>query len=561
MSSYRKVLLLLAVSLLLYSGVVAAQPRPKDDQAERTDLSKVEPPIPFQAGTELWVNTDVSEEPAYRCIATGDINGDGILDVVVGDYGSPYNIYVVDGSNGATLWSTSHYSDDVRAVAIGDVDGDGGLDVVAAWDGVGMFCVYDGATGTLLDAQNTLGGDVCSKAIAVGDVNGDGDAEVAVGTEGYTLELWDWQAGGMVLQWNVSFGNRVRPVAMGEFDGDAGLDVVAASDDLTVMAYDGDTNTQLWAAPYSFNDWPCYEFAIGDLNGDGYDDVVGGEYTGMVFALNGNTGAELWSYNATDNACSVYVGDLDGDGDLDVAAGDYDDYIYGLDGQAGTELWTPYQGTGGASYWMLDVVVGDFDNDGLNEIAGVSDDYNLYIVNGDDGTLFDSYAATDDLECADKGDFNNDGVDDVVFGGGSLIAYGFPANGRVLAGSITFTPASPQPPGTTVTIEADIRNTGAVDILCDVEFYYDGNLIGTLSSVNVPAFSDVHVSMDWDTTGVPPGAYTVEVRLTNIAPSDWDPADNSETAPYTLQAIPEFLFLMLAALASAMVAVLAARRS
>ena len=130
----------------------------------------------------------------------GDTNGDGILDLIVGEWGddtmgpSAGAAEIVSGATGAVLHrfladaAQDHFGFSVGAV--GDVDGDGVPDaIVGGWENsqvafwAGMARVYSGADGSVIHtffggaAEDKFGGAVAG----AGDVDGDGHADVLVG--------------------------------------------------------------------------------------------------------------------------------------------------------------------------------------------------------------------------------------------------------------------------------------------------------------------------------------------------------------------------------------------
>ena len=122
--------------------------------------------------------------------SAGDINGDQIPDLIVGAPGGNDGFgsaRVFSGSDGSSLLFLNGDSLDAfgRSVSgAGDVDGDGVPDlIVGAPRGVGKAQVFSGSNGAVLHAFNGVGmDDNLGWAVSgVGDVNGDGFADVVVG--------------------------------------------------------------------------------------------------------------------------------------------------------------------------------------------------------------------------------------------------------------------------------------------------------------------------------------------------------------------------------------------
>ncbi|NTV64385.1 MAG: VCBS repeat-containing protein, partial [Oscillochloris sp.] len=71
-------------------------------------------------------------------MAWGDVNGDGALDLVLGNQNSASQLYVNSGAGSlntsAITWQTSPFSS-TQAIALGDVNGDSRLDLVVGYNG------------------------------------------------------------------------------------------------------------------------------------------------------------------------------------------------------------------------------------------------------------------------------------------------------------------------------------------------------------------------------------------------------------------------------------------
>src|SRR5262249_7763938 len=69
-----------------------------------------------------------------RAVVAGDLDGDGDLDLVIGNAGQPTTIWFNDGAGNFTNSGQALGSDSTQALALGDVDGDGDLDLITASD-------------------------------------------------------------------------------------------------------------------------------------------------------------------------------------------------------------------------------------------------------------------------------------------------------------------------------------------------------------------------------------------------------------------------------------------
>ena len=137
-------------------------------------------------------------------VAVGDFNGDATPDIYVAEYGNHLaigaggndQVWLSNGNGGFTVSQVSTESDRAHGVASGDIDGDGDLDVVVTTlgspgvgYGVNRLLVNDGA-GVLTDTQNLLPREYRSDMgiepptytwAALAELSGDNNADLVFG--------------------------------------------------------------------------------------------------------------------------------------------------------------------------------------------------------------------------------------------------------------------------------------------------------------------------------------------------------------------------------------------
>jgi hypothetical protein len=183
-------------------------------------------------------------------VATGDVTGDGVADVITTPAFGVAHVKVFDGETGAEVRSFLAFDPGFIGgvtVAAGDVDGDGAADIVVG-TAVGSSHVkaFSGASGAeILSflAYDGFGGGV---TVAAGDVDDDGHADVITGTAvGSThVKVFSGVSGAETLSFLAygGFGGGVT-VAAGDVDGDGHADIVTgtASGSSHVKVFNGQT--------------------------------------------------------------------------------------------------------------------------------------------------------------------------------------------------------------------------------------------------------------------------------------------------------------------------------
>jgi hypothetical protein len=132
-------------------------------------------------------------------VAAGDVNGDGKLDLVTGNYSN--SVSVLLGNGLGSFAAAQHYAADSspQAVALADFNGDGKLDVLTANFVNGSIGVLLGNGDGSFKASQASAAGPYPYAVAIGDFNGDGFADLAVtnpnsGSVSVLLNTQDWRS-------------------------------------------------------------------------------------------------------------------------------------------------------------------------------------------------------------------------------------------------------------------------------------------------------------------------------------------------------------------------------
>lgn len=389
--------------------------------------------------------------------AAGDVNGDGLDDLVVGassfenntagyvvfgseeGFGRVLNLSAIDGSNGLTIERAPDSSDSAPPVVsgIGDINGDGLDDFLLAdsirptdddegyavrianyivfgnaegFDSTIDLSALDGTNGFVLQSTQDFVS-IKGSADGVGDVNGDGIDDFIIGNEETTVTYADPP------------GDNGTYVVFGSKEG--------FESSLSLSSLEGTRGFKLSSAGLAVS-------GAGDVNGDGLND--------LIVETNGER-----------EIAAVLFGSADGfDSGLD---------LNNLNGENGFVVTPVSGGFRGNVNKISDA--GDINNDGLDDLL-ISDSGSDrgYIIFG--STDFDSRLSLFDLNgrngfeingiskfnlapysISSADDVNGDGIDDVVLGSltGSTTSFG---EGYVIFGraSVPVTPLTPVGGGT-----------------------------------------------------------------------------------------------------------------
>ena len=136
-------------------------------------------------------HAEVATGPTASGVAAGDVNGDGIADLVVADFqGGTVSVLLGQTAAGATTPSFTAHADfsvgvGPTALALRDLNGDGKPDIAVVNDTTNTVSVLldttpPGATTPTFSADAEFACDTFAIGLAIADVNGDGRPDLAV---------------------------------------------------------------------------------------------------------------------------------------------------------------------------------------------------------------------------------------------------------------------------------------------------------------------------------------------------------------------------------------------
>jgi len=285
-------------------------------------------------------------------IATGDIDGDGKLDIVVSNYNSMDISVFINTTLGTVItfapkvdfptWDVLPPLGFINplGVAINDLDADGKADIAVANFSTASVALFKNTSvaGTPSFVRQMLTtGLTAPRELAIGDLDGDGKPDLVVSDEtaSKVLAYLNTSPGSGAFTFSAPFvsvtGNSPRGVSLGDLDGDGKLDmaIVNSGGAGSVSVF---RNTS-FAGTLSFTTKVDYvsgasprEVTLADIDGDGKPEMAASSNTVTNAKLTcfRNTSipgsisfATMVSFPAGNNALGVALQDVNNDGKVD----------------------------------------------------------------------------------------------------------------------------------------------------------------------------------------------------------------------------------------------------
>ncbi|MFN6516410.1 MAG: beta strand repeat-containing protein [Nostoc sp. CreGUA01] len=513
----------------------------------------------------------IGDQSGESVSSAGDVNGDGIDDLIIGapgadpngslsgqsyvvfgssnPFSASFNLSALNGSNGFVINGIAAEDSSGGSVSsAGDINGDGIDDLIIGANRADPNGSYSGQSYVVFGSSSPFSASLNLSALngsngfaingiaigdqsgysvsTAGDVNGDGIDDLIIGA--YRADPNGSSSG----QSYVVFGSS------SPFSASLNLSALNGSNGFAINGINANDNSG-----YSVS-------SAGDVNGDGIDDLIiggrdadpNGSYSGQSYvvfgssspfsaslnlsALNGSNGFAINGINANDNSGNSVssAGDINGDG--------IDDLIIG-----GRNA-SPNGSYSGQSY----VVFGSS--------SPFSASFNLSSLNGSNGFAINGINAFDSsgVSVSSAGDVNDDGFDDLIIGarladpngstsGQSYVVFGKSTgfsptlnlstlngtNGFILNGI-----ASGDLSGTSVSSAGDVNGDGIDDLIIGAN---DADPNGSISGQSYVVFGNRAAILDLNGTNESGIGFNTTFTATpiSIVDSDFTLTDNNTT--------------------------------
>jgi hypothetical protein len=401
----------------------------------------------FDATTSLTAGTTI------EMIASSDLDGDGLTDLLVADRCleggvdcESASLAVLMGEGGGAFATPVSYPAELRygGIELGDFNTDGIPDVALALQSphgivTGLAEILLGLGDGTFPSLSEIEVAEFGPDIYPGDLDGDGLDEIL--TIGPPLRVIRRGADGALDQsTEYPMGGEPSRLTFGDVNHDGRVDVATANrstDDMSVfLGIDGGGLNPETRYPTPIK--PS-AIAAGDFNNDGWDDLAvatQGRFNSsselddiVLFVAKGDGGFEApVAVAAIHDPNAMVAGDFDADGNRDLAVGGRNGPcgIFVLRGQGDGSFLK--EGPYATNCYVQDIAIGDVNADGREDLAVANGlkypgtpNVDVLIGNGHgafvSGPALTGGGATIDLDVADV---NHDGYDDVV-----LLDFGF----------------------------------------------------------------------------------------------------------------------------------------
>ena len=281
-----------------------------------------------------WTRTTLGA-PLHNMAAVHDFDGDGDLDILGTDgqvSGENFSWGDNDGAGAFTIrgiTNTPIGGDFLQGVSVDQVIAGGGEEVVLSWhngaSGTSIFTVPNDPTDATWPLSS-ISATTNQEQVPTGDLDGDGDTDIHLGSDWLRQE----SNGTFSTQDGVTVSGGVPDrVVLADIDGEGDLDVVIGVEFGQRLVWGESSDTgQTWTEHLIATDVDYFSVDAADIDRDGDVDVVGGAHqgNGEVFIYENLGDGSSWITHTVDPGDSTLIDhhdgtqlvDMDLDGDLDI---------------------------------------------------------------------------------------------------------------------------------------------------------------------------------------------------------------------------------------------------
>lgn len=330
------------------------------------------------------------------CAVSGDIDGDGNLDVAIASrsFSTPYNLAWFSNTNGNGNFGPINLigsMSETKSIYLADLDNDGDMDVLATASFLDIVAWYENldGLGNFSPRKIISSSSVGAFSAIAADIDADGDNDVISASDGSGLAWYENLDGNGTFSATKIIDNNIdnsRSVVAADLDGDGDLDIVGngiAPNTVRIFWYENLDGLGNFGPLRVIRDFSVYAnmLFVADADGDGDMDVFSASNGDNEVAWHenldglGNFGPKNIITNSLPTAFAVYAADLDNDNDIDVLATSVETFggeivwFENLDGLGGfgekqiitTEVQSPRS-----------VIAADIDNDGDMDVVSSS---------------------------------------------------------------------------------------------------------------------------------------------------------------------------------------------
>ncbi len=296
----------------------------------------------------------------------------------------PYSGFCDDQIHLKSSWNYSLKGFALASPMIGDISGDGVYDIVVG-DHDGRLTVINGQTGKLLQEWSFKGSINASPIIA--DFGNHNLNDILVCTDKGEISLFDPHQKKILCTWFAKGGIQNTPALGNILSNDSQqLIVTDDADNVYCLNVSESTISEIWSMPIGFP--ATTSPVLADLEQNKSLDVVVGCENGKIILLDGRTGEKLNAKYSAERRVSgtPAIGDINKSGIPAIIVGSEDHYIYAF--SKGDILWNPYKTNGEIKFspaLTLNTTHGEI------QIVCLSNDNSCNFLDGPTGKLIGTF--------------------------------------------------------------------------------------------------------------------------------------------------------------------------